>query len=59
MDPAGRQFGDARLLEAVGRVRSGPLREGVATLLREITRWHGGEDPRDDISIVGAEISPV
>src|SRR3954452_17134873 len=59
MDPAGRQFGDARLLEGVGRVRSEPLREGVAPLLREITRWHGGENPRDDISIVGSEISPV
>jgi phosphoserine phosphatase RsbU/P len=59
MDPASQQFGDARLLEAVGRVRSEPLHEGVATLLREITRWHGGENPRDDISILGAEISPV
>ena len=30
MDPAGEQFGDARLLEAIGRGRSEPLREGVA-----------------------------
>ena len=28
MDPAGKQFGDARLLEAIGRGRSEPLREG-------------------------------
>src|SRR3954463_697498 len=59
MDPAGRQFGDARLLEAVGRVRSEPLREGVATLLREIARWLGSEKPRDDISILAVEVSPV
>ena len=58
MDPAGKQFGDARLLEAIGRGRSEPLREGVATLLGEIARWHGAENPQDDISILGAEISP-
>jgi phosphoserine phosphatase RsbU/P len=57
MDPAGRQFGDAHLLGRVGQVRSEPLREGIATLLREISQWHGGENARDDISIVGAEIS--
>jgi sigma-B regulation protein RsbU (phosphoserine phosphatase) len=58
MDPAGKQFGDARLLEAVGRGRSAPLREGVATLLGEVSRWHGAENPQDDISILGTEISP-
>ena len=41
MDPAGKQFGDARLLEAIGQGRSEPLQEGVATLLEEIARWHG------------------
>ena len=45
MDPAGKQFGDARLLEAIGRGRSEPLRESVATLLGEIARWHGSESP--------------
>jgi sigma-B regulation protein RsbU (phosphoserine phosphatase) len=58
MDPAGKQFGDARLLEAVGRGRSAPLREGVATLLGEVSRWHGAGNPQDDISILGGEISP-
>ena len=46
------------LLEAVGRGRSASLREGVATLLGEVARWHGAEDPQDDISILGTEISP-
>jgi sigma-B regulation protein RsbU (phosphoserine phosphatase) len=58
MDPAGEQFGDARLLEAVGRVRSEPLREGIVALLGDVARWHGAESPQDDISILGAEISP-
>ena len=58
MDPADEPFGNARLLEAVGRGRSGPLQEGVATLLGEITRWHGSESPQDDISILAIEVSP-
>ena len=45
MDPAGEQFGDARLLEAIGRRRAEPLQESVATLLGEIARWHGSESP--------------
>ena len=57
MDPAGKQFGDARLLEAIGRGRSEPLQEGVATLLGEIARWHGSERPQDDISILAVEVS--
>ncbi len=41
MDPAGKQFGDARLLEAIGQGRSEPLQESVATLLRNVAQWHG------------------
>ena len=58
MDPAGKRFGDARLLEAIGRARSEPLKEGVATLLEEIARWYGSESPQDDISMLAAEVSP-
>ena len=56
MNPAGEQFGDARLLEAIGRGRNEPLREGIATLLSEITRWQGGERSHDDISILAVEV---
>ena len=56
MDPAGEQFGDARLLEAIGQGRSEPLQESVATLLGEIARWHGSERPQDDISILAVEV---
>jgi sigma-B regulation protein RsbU (phosphoserine phosphatase) len=57
-DRAGKQFGDARLLDAIGRARSEPLKESVATLLDEIARWHGSESFKDDISIVAVEVSP-
>ena len=57
MDPTGEPFGDARLLEAVGRGRPEPLQAGVATLLGEISRWHGSGKPLDDISILAVEVS--
>ena len=57
MNPAGELFGNARLLEAIVQGRSKPLQENVATLLREITQWHGAERPHDDISILAVEVS--
>ena len=57
MGPAGEPFGDARLLETIGRGRSQPLRAGVAALLGEIAQWHGSERPQDDISILAVEVS--
>lgn len=59
MDSAGRQFGDARLLGAIGQWRSEPLHEGTNALLGEIARWQGSESPQDDISILAIEISAV
>ena len=57
MDPAGELFGDARLLEAIGRGRSVPLQESVAALVGEVERWRGAASARDDISIVAVEVS--
>ncbi len=57
MNPRGERFGDARLLEAIGRERAAPVREGLDTLLGEIARWHGGEGPQDDISILAIEVA--
>ncbi len=57
MNSSGEHFGDARLLEAIGRGRAEPLRDGIATLLDEIARWHGGENPKDDISILAVEVA--
>jgi phosphoserine phosphatase RsbU/P len=57
MDAAGRHFGEARLMDAIGRWRFEPLHEGTTALLSEIARWHGSERPRDDISILAVEVS--
>jgi sigma-B regulation protein RsbU (phosphoserine phosphatase) len=57
MDPAGKPFGESRLLDAIVRGRSDPLRDGVATLLGEVAQWHGSGRPRDDISILSVEVS--
>ena len=59
MGPDGKLFGDARLLEAIARGRSASLQESVAALLGEIERWHGGERPQDDLSILAVEVSPA
>ena len=57
MDPAGEQFGDARLLEAIGRGRSEPLQEERRRLGGgdRTVAWRGGA--QDDISILAVEIS--
>ena len=57
MDSASMQFGNARLMQAIGQARSEPLQTGVATLLGAIARWHGSERPHDDISILAVEVS--
>jgi sigma-B regulation protein RsbU (phosphoserine phosphatase) len=59
MDPAGMQFGNGRLLEAIAQARSEPLQQGVDSLLGKIAGWHGSERPQDDISIVAVEVSPA
>ncbi|MEX1232298.1 MAG: SpoIIE family protein phosphatase [Planctomycetaceae bacterium] len=57
MNPAGDQFGTARLLKAIAQGGGEPLQENVAALLGEITRWHDSERPHDDISILAIEVT--
>jgi phosphoserine phosphatase RsbU/P len=57
MNTRGEQFGESRLVEAVHRGRAKPLREGIATLLAEISRWRGGGRPQDDMSILAVELA--
>ena len=59
MNPAGEQFGHARLLEAIGRGKGEPLGEGIADLLGEIARWRAGERVHDDTSILAVELAAV
>ena len=56
MDPVGKPFGNARLLEAIGQ--GGPNRSRRVLLSSgEIARWCGTERPQDDISILAVEVS--
>ncbi len=57
MNSSGDRFGDSGLLRAVERGKTEPLQNGITTLLEEIDRWHGGESPNDDISIIAVEVS--
>ena len=57
MDHSGEQFGDSRVLEAIGRTRSESLQECVAFLVSEIALWHGSQKPQDDISILAVEVT--
>ena len=56
-EPDGERFGDARLLDAIGRGRIEPLREGDCPAADEIARWQGGARPQDDISVLAVELS--
>ena len=57
MDSAGAPFGNARLLEAIGRGRSVPLQESVAALVEDLDRSRGSASVQDDVSIVAIEVS--
>ena len=56
MDSELEQFGDDRLAEAISRHASKPLEEGVSGLQGDVEQWCGQEGPKDDVSILAAEI---
>ena len=56
MDGAGQQFGNMRLLEAIGQSRCQSLQESVAALRGDIMRWQGPEKSQDDLSLLAVEI---
>jgi sigma-B regulation protein RsbU (phosphoserine phosphatase) len=57
MDPAGHQFGNTRLMQAIDQARSETLEKSAATLLSAITQWQGSERFQDDISILAVEMA--
>ena len=57
MDHTGKQFGDARLREAIGRGRALSLQESVTAVVDELEGWRGAASAQDDISIVAIEVS--
>ncbi len=59
MDASGEQFGDARLLAAIGRSRSKSLQDAVTDLLAQIDTWRGATSAKDDISILAVEVLGV
>jgi serine phosphatase RsbU (regulator of sigma subunit) len=59
MNRVGERFGDARLLEAIGRRRGESLGDGIADLLGEIANWRAGERVQDDTSILAVELEAV
>lgn len=56
MSPSGERFGDARLLQAIDRVRAQPLPDGIAVTLEEIKQWQGGKRAQDDVSILAIQV---
>lgn len=58
-NPDGERFGEARLQDAVNRLRAELLDRGVAELLDDVARWQEGERPDDDISVLAIELAPV
>jgi sigma-B regulation protein RsbU (phosphoserine phosphatase) len=57
LDPGGQQFGNTRLLAAIGQGRFEPLQQSVAILLEQIARWQGRVKPHDDVSILALEFT--
>jgi PAS domain S-box-containing protein len=57
MNTAREQFGNGRLLEAIGRGRTVPLQESVAALVEDTERWRGSASAEDDISMLAVEVS--
>ena len=57
MSSADEQFGNARLLEAIGRTRAEPLPQSVTDLLDDVARWNESGKQQDDISILAVEVS--
>ncbi len=51
-NPAGEEFGDARLVEILTRNRQRDLNEIVLLVFEELRRWTGGGSPHDDATIV-------
>lgn len=56
-DPAGDEFGEARLAEIVSSHRDRPLEEIVQVVLAAVARWTADAPPHDDVTLVLARVS--
>jgi len=57
MDAEQNQFGNRQLLEVVELGHAQPLDEGVALLMNSVERWGRNGSLKDDVSILGMEIT--
>lgn len=54
LDENGKRFGEEKLHQALERVQSVPLGEGLSSLLQGVGEWCNGQ-PHDDISVLAVE----
>ena len=59
MDKDLNEFGDDRMLQAITAAESQPFDSSVKSLLETVQEWCVVNGPKDDISIVGFELSPA
>jgi sigma-B regulation protein RsbU (phosphoserine phosphatase) len=52
MNPAGEDFGKARLKEALGRAAAGTAADVVQAVREAVTRFMGDAPQRDDLTMV-------
>lgn len=57
MDPDKNQFGNRQLLEVVELSQQQPLDESVSLLMSTVERWGRDGSLKDDVSIIGVEIT--
>ncbi len=50
------EFGELRLTEKLGKLRSNTLTGSIDALLKELSIWQDDEQPADDLSIVALEL---
>jgi sigma-B regulation protein RsbU (phosphoserine phosphatase) len=57
LNPAHKQFGEERFLNALEQARPLPLQDSLASLVGTIETWCGFVPPHDDISILAVEVA--
>lgn len=48
----GEQFGEDRLIDLIGKNAERPEKEIIQTVVDAVTKWTGGSEPQDDITMV-------
>ena len=59
MDKDLNEFGDERMLEAITAAQEQAFDSSVKSLLETVQQWCVVNGPKDDISILGLELTPL